>query len=161
MPDSATTDIIDVPENGLELSSAVLEEDGDIPSEYTCDGAGKTPPLSITGVDETASSMVLLCEDPDAPTGTFDHWVVYNLAPDTVKLEEGEEPPAHLGVNTAGSVGYYPPCPPGERHRYVFTLISLDTTLNIEEGLSKQDVLQALDGHVLQKTDMITYYERS
>jgi len=154
------SDQFDIEANGLVFTSSVLEEGGEVPPEYTCDGSGKNPPFTISGVDESAQSLVVLMEDPDAPIGTFDHWVVYNLAPDTTDLAEGTEPDADIGVSTAGDVGYYPPCPPGERHRYIWTIYALDATLDIGEGVTKQEVVDAMEGHTLQKAQITTYYER-
>lgn len=154
-------DAFDIEANGLELTSSAFSDGGELPVDYTCDGDGKNPPFTVQGVDENARSLVLIAEDPDAPIGTFDHWIVYNLDPTTTEIKAGSEPDAHLGVNTAGEVGWYPACPPGERHRYIFTLYSLDATLSVEEGAKKERVIEAMQGHTLQKSQLISYYERS
>lgn len=161
MNDAQTPSFDTVQANGLALSSSVLTEGGDIPLRYTCDGNGINPPLTFSGVADDAQSLVLLMDDPDAPIGTFDHWVVYNMASSTASIEDGEEPAnAVLGVGSTGETGYQPPCPPGERHRYIFTLYSLDAELSLAAGADKSTVLNAMDGHVLQRTQLLTYYER-
>jgi len=144
----------------MELSSPVFGHQEPIPTKYTCEGEDLSPPLAIAGVPEGAKSLVLIVEDPDAPRGTFDHWITWNLDPDTRVLAEGESP-AHQGRNDFGSVGYRGPCPPpGKPHHYFFKLYALDTTLKLSEGSSKKDVLKAIEGHVLADVEIVGTYQR-
>lgn len=146
--------------DGLVLTSPAFSEGERVPPKYTCDGEGINPPLDVSGVDENAKSLVLTLEDPDAPMGTFDHWVVFNIPPNTKMVAEGKEPPGVLGVGSSDELGYVGPCPPGEEHRYVFTLYSLDRMLNLKEGVGKDAVLEAMVGNILQKTHLTVYYAR-
>ncbi|MEX1087438.1 MAG: YbhB/YbcL family Raf kinase inhibitor-like protein [Candidatus Paceibacterota bacterium] len=151
----------DLERNGLTLSSTAFEEGKDLPVKYTCDGDNISPPLTISGVDEEARSLVLTMDDPDAPTGVFDHWIVFDILPETTDIPEGQDPDGTLGVGTSGNIGYYGPCPPvGERHRYLFTLYSLDALLNLSEGVTKDDVMVAMTGNVLQKIVLPTHFKR-
>ncbi|MEX0930240.1 MAG: YbhB/YbcL family Raf kinase inhibitor-like protein [Candidatus Paceibacterota bacterium] len=150
----------DLQENGLVLTSSAFKEGEAIPVVHSCDGDNISPPLAWSGVDKGAKSLVLTMEDPDAPGGIFDHWVVYDIPPNATEIPEGELPPGTPGVGTSGTVGYYGPCPPGERHYYVFTLYSLDTVLSFPEGASKEEVMEAMTGNVLQKAELTAYFER-
>lgn len=144
----------------LTITSSAFSDGGDIPAVYTCDGDGINPPLSIEGVGDTAQSLALIMDDPDAPIGVFDHWVVFNIPPETTAIEEGVEPDGILGVGTSGELGYLGPCPPGERHRYIFHLYALDTLLDLNEGASKSDLREAMKEHVLQEGSLMGHYER-
>lgn len=149
----------------LILTSSAFEHNGKIPSKYTCDSENVSPPLEIGGVDEKARSLVLIMDDPDIPKGineenVWDHWVVYNIPTDTTGVPEGAEPKGVLGVGTGGKLGYQGPCPPDREHRYIFILYALDTTLEVPEGATKDVVRSAMQGHILQKAELIGLYER-
>lgn len=147
--------------NTLKLTSSAFEHNGKIPARYTCDGDGINPAFEISEVDENAKSLVLIMDDPDAPSGVWDHWVKFNIATTTTKIEEGTEPVGVAGVGTSGNKEYFGPCPPDREHRYFFKLFSLDTELELEEGATKKQVEEAMEGHVLQQTELIGSYERN
>ncbi|MEX1028340.1 MAG: YbhB/YbcL family Raf kinase inhibitor-like protein [Candidatus Paceibacterota bacterium] len=150
----------DLSTDDLVLQSPAFSAGGEIPAQYSCDGENSNPPFTINGVDALARSLVLMMDDPDAPGGSYDHWLVYDISPEATEIKEGREPSGTLGVGTSGKLGYYGPCPPGERHRYVFTLYALDTVLGLPEGMGKEEVMEAMTGNVLQKTELTVYFER-
>jgi len=152
----------------LSLTSSAFENGKSIPSKYTCDGnppaGGVSPPLSWSGVPEGATSLVLIMDDPDAikPAGkVWDHWVVFNIPPDTVSAEEGRGPNGVQGVTSSGKGGYGGPCPPDAKHRYFFRLYALDSDLSLEEGATKADVLAAMDGHIIGQGELMGKYQRT
>ena len=145
----------------LKLISSAFGHNGKIPSKYTCDGDAINPKLEISGVDESAKSLVLIMDDPDAPSGVWDHWVKFNISTSTTIIEEASEPDGITGVGTSGNREYLAPCPPDREHRYVFKLFSLDTELELKDGVTKKEVEKAMEGHVLQQTELIGRYERS
>ena len=149
----------------LSLTSSVFEHMGSIPAHYTCDGVKVNPPLAISGITPEAKSLVLIMEDPDVPKsaradGMWDHWIKFNLSPDLKVIEEGKDPGGVSGINTSDNLKYVPPCPPDREHRYFFYLYSLDTTLDLKEGVTKIEVLSAIEGHILQKTELVGLYNR-
>ena len=137
-----------------------------IPRQYTCDGADISPPLSWRGVPPAAKSIVCIADDPDAPAGTWVHWVVYDLpASDTVLIEnipKADTAPGggKQGTNDFRRIGWGGPCPPGGTHRYFFKLYALDTMLNLPAGKTKKDVEKAMAGHILAKGELIGTYTR-
>ena len=152
----------------LSLTSSAFSDGEVIPSQYTCDGANSIPPLSISGVPEDAESLVLIMDDPDIPDSVkesrgievFDHWVVFNIPTDITTIEEGKQPAGTLGLNSAGNAEYTGPCPPDGEHRYFFKLYALDTTLDLDEGATKQEVEEALYEHILTQTRLLGRYTR-
>lgn len=148
----------------LNIKSSAFENNGDIPSKYSCDGQNIIPPLSISGVDPEAESLVLIMDDPDAASvvgRTFDHWVVFNIDPTTTEIEEGKSPDGISGNNGAGKPAYTGPCPPNGLHHYHFKLYSVDTELSLKEGAKKAEVEETMDGHVLQQAELIGLYNRT
>ncbi len=155
----------------LTLTSPVFENGGTIPSKYTCDGDGINPGLNIASPPAGTKSFVLLMDDPDIPDEIkntrgiekFDHWVLYNIPPETNVIEAGT-PAGEEGLNSRGDAKYTGPCPPKEyeptEHRYIFRLYALDTVLNFESAPALDDVKGAMEGHVLQETELIGMYER-
>jgi len=143
----------------LSVSSSAFENNKLIPAKYTCDGANVNPPLTIEGVPDGAKSLVLIVDDPDAPMGTFDHWVVWNIPP-TSKIEENAVPGTE-GVNDYRKRSYGGPCPPYGTHRYFFKVYALDTKLDLSPNSRKKDVEKAMQGHVLAKGELIGLYRRS
>ena len=154
----------------LELQSSAFAPNATIPMPYVCTdagGAGKSPPLNWHGAPASAKTFALVVRDPDAPSGSFVHWVVYNLAANTIKLDAdvpktdtvpggGEQ-----GVNGLGAVGYLGPCPPpGKPHHYHFHLYALDTKLELKAGATADDVEQAAKGHMLAEADLVGIFER-
>jgi Raf kinase inhibitor-like YbhB/YbcL family protein len=150
----------------LEISSTAFSKGEMIPIRYTCDGPDVSPDLSWSGVPETAKSLALICDDPDAPMGTWVHWVLFNIPssasglpaeiPSDAALENG----ARHGTNDFGRLGYGGPCPPGGTHRYYFKLYALDAELNRDSGVTKAELLEAMDGHVIAEGQLMGTYKR-
>lgn len=150
----------------MKLTSSAFKPGERIPSIYTCDGDNVNPPLEITGVPHEAKSLVLIMDDPDVPKnlredGMWDHWVVFNMPPDTGTIEENSEPDGTPGIGTNGKTGYLGPCPPDREHRYFFKLFALDTRLDLPEKSTKADVEKAMAGHVLLHAELMGTYERN
>lgn len=150
----------------LRLTCPAFIPGGKIPKIYTCDGnppaGGVSPPLIIEGVPEKAKSLALIVDDPDAPMGTWVHWIVWNIKPSQHKIEEDSVPNgAVLGTNSFNRLEYGGPCPPSGIHRYFFRLYALDKMLDLPIGIEKDDLLEAMDGHILKKAQCIGKYERS
>jgi len=151
----------------LQLKSAVFGEGEEIPKKYTGEGDDISPPLSWTGVPENTRSLALICDDPDAPVGTFVHWVVYDIPPEKKNLDEavpGEEVlpgGAKHGINDFGKPGYGGPHPPpGKAHRYFFKLYCLDAKLDAEAGLNKAKLLDLMQGHIIEQAEIVGLYRR-
>jgi Raf kinase inhibitor-like YbhB/YbcL family protein len=152
----------------IRLSSPAFEHGGRIPYVHTCEGDDVSPPLQWSGAPAETRSYAMVCEDPDAPRGTWIHWVLYNISGDAVELTRAvptlpELPSgARHGRNTAGDLAYAGPCPPpGNPHRYFFRLYALDITLNLAPGASKAELEKAIAQHILaQGTLMGTYQHR-
>jgi Raf kinase inhibitor-like YbhB/YbcL family protein len=148
----------------IELTSPAFDEGEAIASRYTCDGQGVSPPLSWTSVPDGTQSLTLIADDPDAPGGTFVHWVIYDLPSDTHRLPEGVpnrrvlSSGAEQGVNGAGGIGYMGPCPPSGTHRYFFKLYALDTKLGLGAGATAERLSDAMQGHVLAKGQLMGTY---
>jgi len=143
----------------MRLTSTVFDYGGRIPQKYTCDGEDINPPLVIEDVPADAKTLVLIVDDPDAPMGTWDHWIVWNI-PVIDRIEE-DSVPGTVGVNSWGRNDYGGPCPPSGEHRYFFKLYALDTTLNLDTNSTKKDLERAMEGHVIAQTDLIGVYSRA
>lgn len=150
----------------MEIHS-VFENQKPIPTRFTCEGEDLSPPLTFSGVPKGTVSMVLIVDDPDAPRGTFDHWIVWNIPPTLEGLSEGAEElfskntAVKQGLNGFKDLSYRGPCPPpGKPHRYYFKLYALNTLLNLKEGVSKQEVEKAIEGHILEKAELMGTYQR-
>lgn len=145
----------------MTLTSTAFENGEDIPEDYTCDGADINPRLEISNVPLEAKSLVLLFEDPDAVSGTWNHWLVWNISPDTKTIGLRSAPKgANIGVNDFGEFGYSGPCPPSGEHRYMFRLYALDKTLVLHSSANRQDLETAMDDHILAKTGLMGRYQR-
>jgi len=144
----------------MKISSSAFADGKSIPSKYTCDGADTSPPLSIEGVPPGAKSLALIMDDPDAPGGTFDHWIVWNIDPKTTAIAEGQSPKGITGRNGFGKDGYGGPCPPSGEHRYYFKLYAMDMTLNLPPSSKKADLEKAMKGHTLADGQMMGRYRR-
>ena len=147
----------------IRLTSSAFEPDATIPREFTCDGEEVSPPLAWTGVPADARSLALLVEDPDAPGGTFVHWTVFGMAPDTEAIEAGRVPAgAREGENSFGDEGYGGPCPPEDDppHRYVFTLYALRSDPGLEAGASPRDVRDAVADAAIARGQLTGRYGR-
>ena len=140
----------------MELSSPAYTYGSSIPATYTCSGRGVSPPLAIHGVPDNAQSLALLVHDPDAPSGDFIHWTVWNILPDTADIDEGTAPAgAAEGSNDFGKTGYGAPCPPSGTHRYFFELYALDTAPVLESGAPLSDIAPLLEKHTLAKATLM------
>ncbi|MEK6891746.1 MAG: YbhB/YbcL family Raf kinase inhibitor-like protein [Nanoarchaeota archaeon] len=146
--------------SNMQLTSSAFQHNSIMPSEFTCDGENINPPLSIIDVPANAKSLVLIVDDPDAPAGTWDHWVVFNMLPSTKQIGKNSQPQGVAGKNSGGRNNYQGPCPPSGTHRYFFKLYALDATLNLPEGSGKKQVESAMQGHILAKTELIGLYKR-
>ena len=145
----------------MKLTSPAFENYQKIPVVYTCDGQKLHPPLAISGVPSAAKSLALVVDDPDAPNGTFTHWVIWNIHADTTVIAEGTVPPeSQEGINSAGTVGYTPPCPPSGQHRYFFTLYALDAKLGLDGKATKADIEKVFAGHVMEESLLVGVYSR-
>lgn len=143
----------------MEVTSVAFEEGGNIPAEYTCDGRDISPPLRLSDVPPEAVSLVLVMDDPDAPGGTWDHWVEFNV-PVTDDIPEAAGSPGTPGRNSWGSFGYRGPCPPRGTHRYFFTVYALAEQLNLPRGTPKEKLLEAIQGKVLAEATLMGRYSR-
>ena len=143
----------------MRISSPAFEDEGDIPPQYTCDGDDVSPPLMLEDVPAEAVSLVLAMDDPDAPVGTWDHWVAYDIEPRT-EIPEAVEELGTLGTNSWGNIGYGGPCPPSGTHRYFFQLFALDAELGWEPGADKTTVLEAIHDHVIDEAALLGFYGR-
>ncbi len=143
----------------LIIKSPAFEHNRLIPIKYTCDGDDINPALTIEGNPKEAKSLVLLVDDPDAPSGTFDHCVVWNIPPSTNKINENSVPGTE-GLNGARQEGYMGPCPPFGTHRYFFKIYALDTELRLSNKSKKVDVEKAMKEHILTKDELIGLYRR-
>ena len=149
------------------LTTTAFQPGSDIPRKYTCQGADVSPALAWTDAPAATQGFALIADDPDAPVGTWVHWVAYNLSPTTRDLPEGVPKTAelqgggHQGVNDFGNVGYGGPCPPaGNAHRYFFKLYALKAKLNLRAGATKKQVEQAMQGQVLGEVQLVGKYKR-
>jgi Raf kinase inhibitor-like YbhB/YbcL family protein len=149
------------------LTSTAFADGTPVPRLHTCDGEDLSPPLTWTGVPVTTRSFALIADDPDAPRGTWVHWLLWNLPADAAELGAGvptrpELPSgARQGINDSGDIGYGGPCPPpGKPHRYFFRLYALDTSLNLPPGVDRSDLEAAFDGHVLAQAVLMGTYQR-
>lgn len=142
----------------LIISSPVFENGGFIPAKYTCDGDDVNPPLDIKGLPTGTKSLVLIVDDPDAPMGTWDHWIVWNILVKD-RIEENSVPGVE-GVNSFGRHSYGGPCPPSGTHRYFFKVYALDTKLELNPNSKKKDVEKAMKGHVLAQGEIMGRYKR-
>jgi len=150
----------------IKITSSAFAEGGMIPSKYTCDGADVSPPLQWDAVPEGTKSIALISDDPDAPMGTWVHWVLFNLPAQTRELPENVPPDETLpngakqGITDFGRVGYGGPCPPSGTHRYFFKIYALDTELQIDTGAGKRGLLKAMEGHILGQGQLMGKYKR-
>jgi len=151
----------------LIVSSPAFKHGDFIPSEYTCDGSDVSPEIVIENVPTNAKSLVLINDDPDAPMGTWDHWILYNIpASNKVVIPKGIKPEKEFpngmrhGINSWGRLGYGGPCPPSGVHRYFFKVYALDVVLDIPPGATKQKILKAMEGHIIAQGELMGKYSR-
>jgi Raf kinase inhibitor-like YbhB/YbcL family protein len=144
----------------MKITSSAFHERGEIPSKFTCDGSDTSPPLQITGIPSEAKSLVLIADDPDAPSGLFTHWLVWNIPPQTNLIAEGNTPKGVQGANDFGKSGYRGPCPPPGTHRYSFKIFALDRELDLSAGAKRSQVDVAMKGHVIGHGELVGRYAR-
>jgi Raf kinase inhibitor-like YbhB/YbcL family protein len=142
----------------MQLTSPAFDNGDTIPERYTCDGDDINPPFTVADYPDEAVSFVLLIDDPDAPNQTWDHWVVWNIEP-TDSIGE-DSVPGEQGMNDFGKQAYGGPCPPSGTHRYFFKIYALDTTLDISQNSTKNDVEAAMTEHVIDQDELIGTYSR-
>lgn len=150
----------------IEMTSTAFQQGGMIPKQYTCSGKNISPPLAWSGVPQDAKSIALIVDDPDAPGRTYVHWVVFNMPPARRGLPENVRPGKTIpgggqqGVTTGRKNGYLGPCPPSGTHRYFFKLYVLDTMLDLKSGSSKNELLKAIEGHVINRGQLMGTYKK-
>lgn len=145
----------------MKLSSPAFGENGLIPAKYTCDGQDINPPLLIENVPPETKSLALIVDDPDAPSGMWVHWVVWNIDPNTTAINENSVPAgASQGLNNFRKHDFGGPCPPSGSHRYFFKIYALDTTINAGRNAVKTDIEKAMKGHILSQAQIMGRYAR-
>lgn len=145
----------------MKIESSVFKNTEPIPQNYTCDGENMNPPLSISDVHQNAKSLALIMDDPDAPGGTWTHWVVWNISPSVTHIPEGGVPDGGIEGQTSSTYrGYGGPCPPSGVHRYFFKLYALDTVLNIPLTSPVEDVEESMKGHIIADARIMGTYEK-
>ncbi|MBI1954355.1 MAG: YbhB/YbcL family Raf kinase inhibitor-like protein [Proteobacteria bacterium] len=147
----------------MHLESSVFQQNGLIPAKYTCNGEDISPPLKWGEYPLHTKSFVLICDDPDAPKGTWDHWVLYNIPENCHSFPENMTllpSGTQEGMNSWGKTGYGGPCPPDREHRYFFTLYALDTLLSFPKTPKKQDIEKAMKGHILAEATLMGRYNQ-
>jgi len=150
----------------MEIKSTVFKEGMNIAPKHTCDNLDTSPPLEWAKVPSGTKSFALICDDPDAPAGTWVHWVLYNIPANLRELKENQPNTetlnngAQQGKNDFGKFGYGGPCPPSGTHRYYFKIYALDTELNSNPGITKKELLKAMEGHILEEGQLMGRYKR-
>lgn len=150
----------------IEVTSSAFKQGEMIPSKYTCDGDDMSPPISWSGIPPQAKSIALISDDPDAPMGTWVHWVLFNIPPDMAGLPEDLPPEKVLdngsvhGINDSRQFGYGGPCPPGGVHRYFFKVYALDKKVSLGPGATKKDLEREMAGHILGEGQLMGRYKR-
>lgn len=142
----------------IDVSSAAFKENGFIPRRYTCDGKNVNPPLNFDHIPSGTSTLAIIVDDPDAPGGTWTHWLIWNI-PVTHHLKE-DHAPGTQGINDFGKINYDGPCPPKGTHRYFFKVYALDFQLDTPKNSNKEVVEKAMAGHVLGFGELIGLYKR-
>ncbi|PIR07319.1 MAG: YbhB/YbcL family Raf kinase inhibitor-like protein [Candidatus Komeilibacteria bacterium CG11_big_fil_rev_8_21_14_0_20_36_20] len=149
----------------MKITSPAFGNNQSIPRQYTCDGENINPPLEFLEVPVGTKSLVLIMEDPDVPKyiredGRWDHWLIWNIPPETKNITENSTPPGLVGLNTSGRTDYVSPCPPDREHRYFFKLYALKTTLDLPAGSTKADLLAVMQAHIIDQAELIGLYQR-
>lgn len=144
------------------ITSRAFNDQAPIPPQYTCDGEGVNPPLLIENIPADTISLTLIMEDPDSISGTWDHWVKFNIPveSDTFYIEEADEPEGVSGKGTAGDMEYFGPCPQKGTHRYIFRVFALNAPLKLEQGASKDEVIEAMEGKIIEEAEVTGLYTK-
>lgn len=147
--------------NIMQVKSSSFEHNQNLPSQYTCDGEGINPPLQISEIPEGTQSLALISDDPDASSGDFTHWLVWNIDPTISEIAENSVPEGAVeGTTDFGNTGYGAPCPPSGSHHYYFKVYALDTKLDLSSEAKKANLEKAMEGHVLDKAEIVGLYTR-
>ena len=142
----------------LKLISTVFSHNGHIPPLYTCEGKNINPPLKVENIPDGTKTLALIVEDPDAPRGVFTHWIMWNISPNEAIAENSN--PGISGTNSFGKTGYGGPCPPSGEHRYFFRVFALDIELDLSTSSKKEDLLDAMKGHILANAELMGVYQK-
>lgn len=146
----------------MQIIAPSFSNGGTIPSKYTCDGENMSPQLDFSGIPEGTKSLALIADDPDAPSGVFTHWLLWNMDPKVSSIPEGSVPAgATLGKNSVGNTGYTGPCPPSGMHHYIFKIYALDTMLDVPSSADKKILEDAITGRILAKAEITGLYGRN
>ncbi len=146
----------------MQLLSPVFKHNEFIPLKYTCEGQNINPPLEIYDAPETAKSLALVVDDPDASAGTWTHWVLWNIDPQAQEIPEGNITKGSIeGVNSFKKLNWGGPCPPSGVHRYFFKLYALDISLELDSTAGIEQLQEAMKGHVMAKTELVGLYKRN
>jgi len=151
---------LEVKKKSMRITSSAFKNNSKIPSKYTCDGENINPPLEFSDIPKETKSLVLVADDPDAPSKTWVHWVLYSIPPSTAKIEENSAAKGIQGMTDFGKPGYGGPCPPSGTHRYFFKLYALDAILDVPSGLTKQQVLEKMRDHVIEEAELVGLYSK-
>ena len=144
------------------ITSSAFADNESIPPEYTADGRNVNPPLTVSAIPDGTVSLALIMDDPDAPAGTWDHWIVWNIPPATVEIAAGSVPAGAVqGANGWGRSDYGGPSPPSGTHRYFFKLFALALTLDLKPGANKAALESAMEGHIIAQTKLVGLYSRN
>lgn len=145
----------------MQITSSAFEDNGSIPSRYTCDAENVNPPLEFAEIPEETQSLALIVDDPDAPAKVWVHWLVWNMPPETASLQENATPPGTEGTTDFQSTGWGGPCPPSGTHRYILKLYALDTQLQLDSSATKADLEAAMEGHILDQAKLVGLYQQN
>ncbi len=146
----------------MQIKSLAFKDGEYIPSKYTCDGEDINPPLEITDIPQNAKTLALILDDPDAPTKTWVHWLIWNIPIDNTSIQEGKPPKnATYGINDFNKLEYGGPCPPSGTHRYFFKAYALDTEIDLKEGATKEQLLEKMEGHIIEFSQIIGVYSKN
>ena len=145
----------------MNITSSAFQNNQHIPAKYTCTGEGINPPLEFSEIPENTKSLALIVDDPDAPMGTWVHWVVYNINPEVREIKENSAPlEALLGLTSSGNAKYGPPCPPSGTHRYFFKLYALNKMLDLTGEVTKQTIEEAMKNSIISQAQIIGLYSK-
>ncbi len=151
----------------IEIQSRSFGEGESIPSKFTCEGENVSPQLSWNCSVEGVKTFVLIVEDPDASSGNFTHWLVYNIPAEVNSLMENSTPTKNIrdeilmGTNDTGRIGYRGPCPPSGTHRYFFRIYGLDTAIHLDSGATKKDIMKKMEGHIIARGELMGTYRKN
>jgi Raf kinase inhibitor-like YbhB/YbcL family protein len=149
------------PPASITVTSPAFSAGGKIPDRFTCKGANENPMLQFRGIPASAKSLVVIVDDPDAPSGLFTHWLVWNIDPTATQITEKSVPAGAVqGTNDFGKIGYGGPCPPSGMHRYFFRVSALDQKVNLKGGAKRSELDKAMQGHIVARGELMGRYSR-